>query len=412
MAADSFLPNGAQTRALRKQHKLSTKGLAHAAAVSESIVKKAEDGTRKVTKSFLESIAHALGVSVDTVIASTKPEVIVSSPESALRLYYCGRHTIQALRLAGADCEYFPPHMVHATIDQSRYNLPDEIINERAVLIARFEEEAQQHNRMFWDGPNTRLIHLRVSPLDSTEQKHLYLRFGQIGWHDFMVVHTELVPRAIRTGTLERFVNLERVSAGNITDVRFTNICDTMTVLFTEDGFVVFARRGRNVSVKGGMFSAISENIHPFMDRSLISGHSDNSPFSAVRRGVEEEISPELARRIAPGAVLLLGMDFNLDFFHPDMLFAVAVPCGVEEVLRIAREFPGKDYFEGKLQAVGASRTNPTLDTVLSSNNWDIGGKACLVRAIEFFDAVEKRHKINTADLARKLAAGDTSWME
>jgi hypothetical protein len=208
------------------------------------------------------------------------------------------------------------------------------------------------------------------------------------------------------------FFGRNLVSEGYIGNVRFTNICDTMTVLLTTDGFVLFTQRGLTVSVTPGMYSAISENIHPEKDWSLTDRDCNDSPFSAVRRGIEEEVSPELAKQIMPEAMLLLGLDFNLDFLHPDMLFAVAVPFTVDKVLSIAREFRGKDYFEGHLVPVLAKRDAPALDAFLSSDKWDLGGKACLVRAIQFIDAVEKKTSVPAPELIKELAAGNTALIE
>jgi hypothetical protein len=213
---------------------------------------------------------------------------------------------------------------------------------------------------------------------------------------------------------IEQFIDFAKVSEGSIKEVRFTNIIDTIIVLLTTDGQLVYVKRGITQSVTGGQYSALDENIHPTKDECLVpqDRRGTPDPFRTVIRGIEEEVSPELAREIDPATVLLLGVAFNIDCFHPDLLFTVAVPYRFEQIVRRAEEFPGKDYFEGKLLSMRASRDDTDVRAVLSLNNWDGCGKAGVMRTLEFLDAVKKRHRIEDVELLlRMLAAGDTAWI-
>ncbi|SRR5258708_8971361 len=176
----------------------------------------------------------------------------------------------------------------------------------------------------------------------------------------------------------------------------------------------LYSMRGRRVSAAQGMITCtIAENIHQEKDQSLARSKSGvlPAPFRTVLRGIAEEVSPELARHISSDTLLLLGLAFNLRNFHPDILFAVVVPYRLNEVIEIARNYPGVDWFEGKILAVTLTGERTELHGALAEDNWLPGGKASLMRTIEFLDAVRREHKIPFSAVIEKLARGNTDWI-
>jgi hypothetical protein len=209
-------------------------------------------------------------------------------------------------------------------------------------------------------------------------------------------------------------MNISEVAGGKIKNVRLTNILCTDATVITSDCYALYSTRGIRVSAAQGMLtSTVAENIHQEKDESLKPSRDGETlaPFKTVLRGIAEEISPELARRLDPKCILLLGIAFNLRNFHPDMLFVVVVPYRAEEVIQMKMQYQGKDYYEITLSTISASRDHAELEPVLSDSNWLPGGKASVIRAIEFLDAAAKSYKLPLEEVIRRLASGSTEWL-
>jgi len=330
-------------------------------------------------------------------------------------LYRIGNQVADAIRLAGADSEFFSAEVVHVEIDPTPYQMPPEILVTRAAILDQLKREAKEHGRMFFDGPHTRLVDFRVTPRDATEQKHLELTLGPVDWYDYAVANEVFAQtlRKTQVSDLGRFIDLAEVSDGRIKNVKLSNLLCIDVTIVTLDGYALYAKRGNRVSAAQGLLaSAVAENMHRSFDQSLGPPRSGllPVPFRTAIRGLEEEISPELVRSLNPRALVLLGLAFNLRNLHPDLLFAAAVPFRRDEVFAMAEEHPGKDFIEATLLAVPA-KLDATLEGILSAGQWLAAGKACLIRTIEFLEATQRRLGLPLNELIGRLARDGSDWL-
>jgi hypothetical protein len=152
--------------------------------------------------------------------------------------------------------------------------------------------------------------------------------------------------------------------------------------------------------------------MHRDFDQSLVRPRRGTLPvpFRTAIRGLEEEISPELVRNLKLGALVLLGLAFNLRNLHPDLLFAAIVPFRKDEVFAMVEEHPGKDFIEATLLAVPA-KLDATLEGVLSAGQWLAAGKACLIRTIEFLEATQRRRHLTLKALIERIARDGSDWL-
>jgi len=304
-----------------------------------------------------------------------------------------------SIRLIGAADEWFPPECVKVTPSQDPYILPNECLAFRNEVIARLQAESSAHNRMFFDGPNTRLVDYTSTPVDNSEQKHLHLVLGPVGWYDYSVTHwylDHLLAPPLDRGRLRKYVDLDDVAeSGSIRTNAFTNILCTATTLVTADGFITYSKRSDRVSSQTKKYtSCIAENIHQEKDRSLDAGVDRlPAPFRTAIRGIEEEVSPQLADlvRANPRHLVLLGMDFDLESFHPDLLFLLAWPGQLQDIQRMVEENPGRDFVEGSMQAVRMRRSE--ISQLLEEPMWIPGGKASVIRAVEFVSTLKMKYR-------------------
>ena len=102
--------------------------------------------------------------------------------------------------------------------------MPLEIQAARRGIIEELERNAKKEGLTFSDGPQTRLVDFRITPQDETEQKHLELTLGPIGWYDYWVVNEVYVESLSQTDVsrFDRFVELDEVADGRIKTVKLT----------------------------------------------------------------------------------------------------------------------------------------------------------------------------------------------
>ncbi len=329
------------------------------------------------------------------------------------QFFFWKKNFATSFRLFGAGNEFFPPKVVHVIPHKDvRYELPGKLLLIREEIINRLMEEARQRGTMFYDGPNTRLVDYYTTPVDKTEQKHIYMHFGPIGWYDYSVCEWAL-DHAVKQRTIDEiqeYLDLDEIANSQIIrNSKLTNILCTATTLITSDRFILYSQRGGRVSAIPGRFtSCIAENIHQEFDHSLEVALDNElpSPFKTALRGIEEEASPKIAHlvRSRPSLVFLLGLDFELLSFQPDLLFVVFIPFSYERFQEICRQHPGKDFIEGRIQAAPISPNRENLNEILSNPNWVPGGKASLIRALEFLDSIEEGNpNLQLEDLVRML---------
>ncbi|HEX4962926.1 MAG TPA: hypothetical protein VF173_18965 [Thermoanaerobaculia bacterium] len=127
-------------------------------------------------------------------------------------------------------------------------------------------------------------------------------------------------------------------------------------------------------------------------------------PFASVERGIGEEISRDLLKYIRPNAIKLLGLGFDLHSFHPDAFFLAALDLKAEEVLRLARERPGKDYREGKLRFVECRAGALEVQEDWATGKWVPAGKAALFRAFEVVNELRETRSVSFAEAFEILA--------
>ena len=200
--------------------------------------------------------------------------------------------------------------------------------------------------------------------------------------------------------------------SGILRNNKFSNILCTATTIVTSDGYAFYTSRSRQVSSDKGYYtSAIAENIHQQKDESLTNSQEDElpAPFKTVIRGLEEEVSPAAAEYVKthPHCVFLLGIAFDLQGLRPDLLFMILFPMTRDTVLKMIRERPGKDFFEGKLQAVSIIDNFEALNSLLADPLWIPGGKASLIRTLEFLQVLQHSNPdVTFEDIARKFLSG------
>ena len=102
---------------------------------------------------------------------------------------------------------------MHVSWDDTSYTFPHEIVPDYDPRLSRLEARAQANNHPFYDGPCARLLQIRWTPIDGSEQKHVYMRLGPIGWYDYSVIF-DFVSECRVAETTDAFAGL-----GNLADV-------------------------------------------------------------------------------------------------------------------------------------------------------------------------------------------------
>jgi TIR domain len=301
-----------------------------------------------------------------------------------------------ALRLVGAADEWFPHRCVQIEARDEPYRMPERFLSERADVMRTLQEQASESGALLFNGPHTRLIDYRIGDVDAeTEQKHLTLILGPLLWFDYCTVRwfTDAYASENASDKLGKYIDLEEIAHhGIIRNSKLHNILDTVTTIVTSDGFITYSRRSRRVAVAQGLLtSTVAENIHQTLDRSLqkVAPGELPAPFRTVIRGIEEELSPSIGRWVAENTDCLycLGLSFDLSRFHPDILFLVAVPHTIAELEDACRQEPGKDFIEGHMIAVSIEQDPVALVGALGDDQWTGGGKASVLRSLEFLHA-------------------------
>jgi TIR domain len=326
--------------------------------------------------------------------------------------YSYGGTTATAVRLIGAAGEAFSDIDMQTAVDKSDFERPEELLSTWAHVLAAIKRRCNERGVPYHNSLHTRLVDYRVKVQPNSEHKQLELTLGPLWWEDYAVPNwgTE----GMTYDEILRFVDpLHVARTGKVNDSRLHNILDTATTLVTIDGYVLYTKRGQRVAVgEGKLTSCIAENINAELDRSLEPTPPGEapSPFRAALRGMGEEVSPLILNEFRKGnsRLLCLGLSYDLQSFHPDALFLGALSITFEQVLAKCKEAPGKDFFEGRID--GFHLEGPYVGNDFARGNWTGGGKASLLRALEFIQHWSVAMNCTRAEFCRRLAESPTPW--
>jgi len=319
------------------------------------------------------------------------------------RLYDLGNLHALCVRLVGTGDEEFPKNTVKCIYRDRPYRLPPQFQSERESVIARLKQEAVSHKSPFYDGPCVRLESYHANPVDATERKHLTLEVAPLDWFDHSV--SDVFVQKMLAGQTEYrpsdFLDLARLSNGTIDGNKLSCILCTISTIFTSDGYVLVAKRGSWLSVRRDSFSSsVDENVHREKD-----GADDSVDlFHTVLRGIEEEVSLRVRMCLTDDAPRLLGIGVGLDELHPTLLFSVFLPLSRESLMKLYRENLGRDFQESRLRAISIENDWAEVRQALTAQPWEEAGRASIMRAIEFVEAVARRGDETCLRTVQRLA--------
>jgi hypothetical protein len=342
-------------------------------------------------------------------------------------LRYEGGHA-RALLLFGVQDQMWPEEEVDL-----KYNPePLKVESRMGEIMDDCIKEAKKHPR-FFDGPNTRLVHFdkpwpRKEEETHEEKKRVGFTLGPVSWGEYIGLNAwanEHLSNDAPEEDLLHYLGESLFKDHNLDGCRLSNICGTVTIAVTRDGYLAFALRKEVGRAQGHYTSAVAENMNRYLDDAdpqdstkLVNPwmspekrvaatkqagrdyqcKSCPHPFATVRRGIEEELSPSLLEHLSHSAVKLTGLVFEFNHYQPDMLFVACVDLSREKVEQYCAEQKGIDYREKDLYFVKPDFTNPDTKAALGFEKWIPSGKASLVRAIQIVNAI-KRHTPNWEDV-------------
>jgi hypothetical protein len=351
------------------------------------------------------------------------------------RLYYHMDGWAKAVRLAGADDELIPMDRFEVSYVHTPLTIAPELRTARDDEVRRRLARANSGGKIFFDGPNTRLMQWRLSPredpLVGREENVLKVDLGPVGWHDFEGLNGAFRARAKIEGleTLyEYYVGISSILRdGSVAESRLSNILDNAVTLVTSDGFVGYQIRSARVSLgEGSLTSSVAENTNRFLDdaeadaplmlHNLKEGADGLSgdyrprgvphPVAAVLRGFSSEVSPEIGPYIGLNNLYVTGLSFDLEGLHPTLLFSAFTRLSHTEVLDMRRRSPGSEHIEGMIYFVPASFEHEETREILSRDGWIPSGQASLIRALEVIRGRSREFDAPSLEVISSLAAG------
>ena len=349
--------------------------------------------------------------------------------------HFNGGHA-SAIRMFGADDDFIPSSRLHIEYSHEPLQIQPDLKEAAARFVESRNATLHKQGVPFFDGPNTRLVKWKASPAtgarSALEEKEVYLTLGPVGWFDYEGLNgkfRELVGPNPLLEVYEYYTGLSRIlSHQDLSKCRLSNIVGTATTLITTDGFVAYARRGERVVRAGLRTSAVAENLNRYLDDADMDNplslfnpptlelntalRADSTyqpkgvphPIAAVRRGLSEELSPEILRRVGNRLPLLTGICFDLVSAHPDLLFIYALPMTAAEIVDLCRKQPGKDYFEGRLNLLRADDQDTKTARTLQCSDWIPSGIASVLRALELLQALLNRSGASSERVFELLA--------
>lgn len=340
-------------------------------------------------------------------------------------LYYYPGGYVGSIQLCGFGGEFWTEHTVQIQYQHEALNLPAWYHTMKPSVIEEKERQARRGGTLFFNGPNTRLISWRMFIRDNEtvalEKKILELVLGPVSWHEYQVLNGTVNETLLDVvGYRERDVDIYSLAQNQ--DVRYSHLsnlfCNAVTIV-TRDGWIGYQFRSKKVSAVPDLFtSAVAENTNRFLDdadscdSTLLVNKSDHlvspadcqadhmyepkqvpHPFAAVRRGIQEELSPDLLDYLPPNAIKLTGLSFGLDaLLLPTAHYVVFIDIPKDKILSIRRNNPGRDRFEGDLRFMRPDFSDPETSKPLNQGAWVYGGKVSVIRTIQLLQTEMKRY--------------------
>jgi hypothetical protein len=315
------------------------------------------------------------------------------------RCYHFRGIHVPAVRIVGAAEEWFSSNEIIVKIEEIPYALPAILQSRRPAILAMLEESAHQNGQLFFNGQAVYLrdyaftVHNRA-----TEARSLKITLGPLDFFDYAVARyfSDAIMEGRGAYRLSDFLNVNDIAVGSKVRNDLSNIVDTATTLLTSDGVLIYSQRSQDVQIRPmWCTSAVAETMSGTLDNVFLENPQRQlpAPFDTVLRGIREELSPRLCEIVIEQgfqSILCLGMSFDLEGFHPNLLFLVAMAKTFGEIQQLCREFPGRDFFEGKLIGCDIETGTEEMLNALANRSWTPGGVASVIRTLEFVNSISQ----------------------
>jgi hypothetical protein len=340
------------------------------------------------------------------------------------KLYHFEGGWARAVRLWGADGQNQRVNELKVEYLDKALKIDPALQDRYTAAIENKRKAAAEENKLFFNGPNTRLVDWNANVLDgpgaARERETVTLILGPVGWYDYVGLNdtVRVLPGTPHNlDSYRYYAGFEDVVERQIvTSSRLSNIIETVTTMVTRDGYVGYQRRGSAVfaaatsKTLARYTSATAENINRWRDdvyadasltrvnREDLSSKNERPdhtyrpkgvphPFAAVESALLKEGTPKLSGRFSYGTIRFTGLSFDLEVMHPNALFVAFIDATKDEILSMRRVRPGEEAKEGGLEFVLADPTDSKTNEVMKMPGWTGAGLASLIRTFEFIDA-------------------------
>jgi hypothetical protein len=305
--------------------------------------------------------------------------------------------------------------------------IPSQIASVYRQLADRIAQAAHSGRHPYFNGPCVRL--LEITEDDSAqlpsgqEQRGLVLHLGPVSWEEFSVLNSLIDDKTVFSNgtTMRELFGDEQQLYTNTTDLRWCQLSNILTINMepiTSDGYgIVQDRNPRGVSTGKRQFAnGVAENMHRYLDEAP-RGNLDHrmndavrasevpvdhryqprgvpSPLLTAQRGVKEELSPELDKRLrgTPDRYKFLNVIMDLEFFNPHLLGVIELGMTRDEVVKTIQESRGKDHSEARaIRFLPLDRTNAeTMQFISAQERWSPPGLAAFITGMKYWQAHRK----------------------
>lgn len=429
----------------RMQLGKSLRDIADKIQKSESFVSEIESasGGKKVSNKTISAFRLAFEITDQELkdcqfLALSRDDLTYSVELEDKRLIFNGGKT-NSLRLWGASFQSITEDALKLEYEHRSFPSPVESAQGYKDSIRNKTEDAASKQKEFFNGPCVRLLRFsaRASAKGGTaaENIELSLDLGPISWHQYTFLNERIEEaqplKTFNSPTAKNIGLRDIVESGDLRLSNASNILDTATTVVTVDGFVGYQVRSNLVSADPGkLTSAVAENMNRWMDESDPSDYtklldptrvyrkrneradhtfvpySPPNPFATVRRGLDGELTEGLSSKVTAKNLRLLGLSYDLETGHPSALFALFLEMTADQLTESTRQRPGHEHDEGRLRFLEARFSAQATIDALTTKSWTAGGKASLIRAIEFVEVLKDRYSGSFSDVFRDISNG------